>query len=223
MLNTQPDEALLMIETVCGNLVNPSNPHSDAIDINDIGWALSRLPRFCGHTVTEVVYNVAQHSIYVCELLEFFLNNIDAFDKVGGSLPATSNPRYFCDYSAMQKKSFLLKALLHDAHEAYIGDIPSPVKRIPELRATVKLIEAKLDKAIFDRFSLEETTENEKILIKFCDNMAQAIEGYQFMPSRGRGWELPKPTLTMLQNFPSPLPPLESYARFISKFVELEQ
>lgn len=45
-----------------------------------------------------------------------------------------------------------LEALLHDAHEAYIGDISSPVRRC--LRGTVEQLERKVDGAIRKRFGL---------------------------------------------------------------------
>jgi hypothetical protein len=62
------------LETVNGNIINPCNPDPNAIDIHDIAWALSRMPRFAGHTITEIPYTVAQHSIYVSEILENLFN-----------------------------------------------------------------------------------------------------------------------------------------------------
>jgi 5'-deoxynucleotidase YfbR-like HD superfamily hydrolase len=124
------------------------------------------------------------------------------------------------DYYATQT---IIKALVHDGHEAYTGDIPSPIKKIPELNATLKLIEGRLDGAIYSALNLEDTSEDEKILIKHCDKLAQAIEGYQFMPSRGLNWNLPKTTLIKLQKFPQPLSPLESYKAFIARFEYLTE
>jgi hypothetical protein len=120
-------------------------------------------------------------------------------------------------------KEALLLALLHDAHEAYIGDIPSPIKRIPELRETYKLMEMRLDHVIRMYFKLDEPDEDMKSLIKYCDHLAQAIEGYQFMPSRGLNWNLPKPEISQLQQFPAPLGPLASYKSFIARLEYLQE
>jgi hypothetical protein len=69
----------------------------------DIAIGLGRTCRFSGHT--KKFYSVAEHSLKCVELAH------------GDGLP----PR------------FLLDLLLHDAHEAYITDLPSPlVKRFPE-------------------------------------------------------------------------------------------
>lgn len=203
----------MLIETVSGKLVNVTNPNPDDISINDIAWAISRLPRFAGHSITETAYNVAQHSVYVAELLEEILTK-----SLHDELP------YDVRYAAVNIvaigniKEVLLKALLHDAHEAYTGDIPSPVKRIPELRETIKLIEMKLDHAIRTKVDLPELTDSERLIIKYCDRLAQAIEGYQFMPSRGLNWDLPKPSIKRLQSFPSPKPALQSFEDFLLHF-----
>ena len=204
------DDVGLLIETVSGRRINPTNPDALQIDIQDIGWALSRIPRFAGHTITSLPYNVAQHSVYVAELVEALINGTIESDLFHDS---TEYPEIVVD-----GETIFLKALLHDAHEAYTGDIPSPIKRIPELRETLKLIEGRLDHAIFSSFQLDETTDDEKRLIKYADRLAQAVESYQFMPSRGLDWNLPSTSLVMLQQFPAPAEPLESYKKFIEKF-----
>jgi hypothetical protein len=40
------------------------------IVIEDIAWALSRMPRFSGHSIPYVPYSVAQHCIQVAEDLK---------------------------------------------------------------------------------------------------------------------------------------------------------
>ena len=207
-----------MIETVSGRLVNVSDPDPNTIVIEDIAWALSRLPRFAGHSITETAYNVAQHSVYVAELLAELLANPEEFQLSDELVEAVS---YYNRLEIAPRNAILLKALLHDAHEAYTGDIPSPVKRIPELHSTFKVIEARLDEAIRTKFTLVEPTEHEKMFIKHCDKLAQSIEGYQFMPSRGLTWDLPRPDIKRLQRFPDPLPALQSYDGFLKHFDKL--
>lgn len=216
---SQSDDVSMLIETVSGKRVNVTHPDKNDITLEDIAWALSRIPRFAGHTITEIPYNVAQHSVYVASLAESIFT---------GSLPITlpaDVEKAVTDIISQKglRSSILIKAQLHDAHEAYTGDIPSPIKKIPELRDTFKLIEMRLDHAIFSKFMLDELSDNEKILIKFCDKLAQAIEGYQFMPSRGKDWNLPKPSLLLLQKFPAPTNPSESYKNFISHYEYLSE
>lgn len=206
---SQSGDVSACIETVSGRLVNPTNPLAENITLSDIAWATSRIPRFAGHTITEVPYNVAQHSVYVAELAAEMIINKSKIIEIEQSLIVIRSGNII---------ETLIKALLHDAHEAYTGDIPSPVKRIPELRETLKIIEMKLDHAIFSAFNLPELTDSERILIKYCDRLAQAIESYQFMPSRGLNWNLPAPTLVALQKFPQPKSPLLSYENFISHY-----
>lgn len=223
-LTESPSEDVsFCIETVSGKHVNPTSPNPETIDINDIAWALSRIARFAGHTVTEKVYNVAQHSIYVSELLEGFISGELSFTEVksASTWKFQEGIELISKLDAEHQKRFLMKSLLHDAHEAYIGDIPSPIKRIPELTETLKILELRLDHAIFSKLLLDETSETEKQMIKFVDKLAQAIEGYQFMPSRGLTWELPAPSLSLIQQFPQPMSPLQSYKAFLDRYYSL--
>lgn len=86
-----------MIPPKCGThsglLFDLVNPDYDEVNIEDIVFGLSRQMRFNGHT--KFPYSVAQHSMFVAELM----------------------PPELAAYG-----------LLHDAHEAYMGDITSPVK-----------------------------------------------------------------------------------------------
>jgi 5'-deoxynucleotidase YfbR-like HD superfamily hydrolase len=95
----------------------------DQICIKDIAHNLSMLPRFCGNTRRP--YTVLEHSLMVFQMVEAF----------------TSDP------------NLLLQALLHDATEAYIGDIPAPVKNaVPAIR---EFETTKIWPAIADRFGIE--------------------------------------------------------------------
>jgi uncharacterized protein len=76
-----------------------------SVFLEDIVRSLSRVPRF--NTQTTRFYSVAEHSMMVADIVR---------EQEG---------------SAMS----VLQALLHDATEAYIGDVPAPVKSlIPEIR-----------------------------------------------------------------------------------------
>ena len=185
----------VLLETVTGSLVDLENPDPTTINIEDIAWGLSRMPRFCGHTITVVAYNVAQHSMFVADEVAQLSND---------------------------DKRLELLALLHDAAEVYTGDWPSPLKRIPKLKVIIKKIEADLMNSIYRAFELEAPTEEEEALIKKADKIAQKIEAHAFMPSRGKHWpDMPEVSLERLQQFNAPLDSLSSYKLFMEKFKAL--
>ena len=76
-------------------------------------------------------------------------------------------------------------ALMHDAAEAFVGDMPSPLKRlIPEFRAMERRIMA----AIEHRFGCYETDHQ---LVKEADLVLLATERRDLMPAADyTGWEL---------------------------------
>ena len=210
----------LVLETVTGKFVDVIEPLQEQIDINDIAWGLSRLPRFAGHTITAVPYNVAQHSLLVTEIVsDLFL------DDYGKSTPETKEAVESLQQKAIiDEQTFMrlrLKALLHDSAEVYTGDIPSPVKRHPQIYPAIKDLELKLTTCIFKRFCLSPMTEDEEIVIHFADMVARAIEAHAFMHSRGHGWDLPPVSLLRLQKFEPPMTSVVAYESFLEKFYEL--
>lgn len=65
-------------------------------------------------------------------------------------------------------KEHKLTALLHDAAEAYLGDIPTPIKAyLPEYKA----MEKKVLDAIYERFDIEPLLGREKRELKFVDTV----------------------------------------------------
>lgn len=97
------------------------NPQESDIIIEDIAHSLSMLCRFGGHC--DKFYSVAEHSVLVARIL--------AKQKAG--------------------KLTELAGLLHDAEEAYVPDIPAPIKRhMPEALAMY----AQLQGAIYQKFGI---------------------------------------------------------------------
>ena len=85
------------LQTVSGRWVNPFDPDPEQLDAGDIARALANQCRFGGHS--RVFYSVAQHAVIVSELVE----------QRGGDVED------------------VFAALMHDATEAYLGDMPHPV------------------------------------------------------------------------------------------------
>lgn len=93
-----------LLNTFTGKQIDIENPDPDTIDIRDIAHALSFICRGSGQSV--IFYPVARHCV---------------------SCEAEAAARGF-------SREVRLACLLHDASEAYMSDVPSPIKRnlIPE-------------------------------------------------------------------------------------------
>ena len=113
------------LQTVSGRWVNPFDPDPEQLDSGDIARALANQCRFGGHS--RVFYSVAQHSVIVSELVE----------QRGGDTEDA------------------FAALMHDASEAYLGDMPHPLKHRSPLGAAFKDAEEHLERAIRDRFRIK--------------------------------------------------------------------
>jgi hypothetical protein len=122
------------IQTLSGRRVNPLDAAPEDIDPTDIARALANTCRFGGHS--RAFYSVAQHSAIVCDLL-----------AERGATPDE-----------------LMAALLHDAAEAYLGDLPHPLKHRSELGAQFRQAEKRLEAVIERRFALPDASARVKPL-----------------------------------------------------------
>ena len=111
---------------------------------------------------------------------------------------------------------YKLYGLLHDASEAYLTDVASPIK--PFLQ-NYKMMECKVMKAVVDKYGLPDFFPEE---VHDADMLALRIEIEQLMHSKGVGWSInkvstsPLPKLT-IQN----MSPVEAKEEFLKKFYEL--
>ncbi len=86
-------------------------------------------------------------------------------------------------YAALEDRA---RALLHDAAEAYVCDIPRPLKHI--LGATYAAIEENFERAIAVRFGLEYPIKN--AAIAELDNRILLDERKALMPNSAKGWAI---------------------------------
>lgn len=94
------------MQTYAGVQFWPLDPRPEEIVWQDIASALSKMCRFGGHTHT--FYSVAEHCVLMSRWIE---------DKTGD-------------------RKLALAALLHDAAEAYVGDMVRPLKQhMPDFKA----------------------------------------------------------------------------------------
>jgi len=112
------------MQTYTGKQYFPLAPHPDDVDIEDIAHSLSLQCRFNGHC--EKYYSVAEHSRRCVDAISMMWPDI--FNEVFSSLPEDQDKAFevlFDEYMLPLKKM----ALLHDAAEAYMCDLPRPFKK----------------------------------------------------------------------------------------------
>lgn len=139
------------ISTTYGDRINPLTATADQIHVSDIAHALARQCRYNGHVGGYL--SVARHSVWVMErveeqgkvLTERWMKIVNL-----GLLPSECGMHSEIPTATAQLR---MTALLHDAAEAYIGDMVRPLKHGPMGEAHM-LAEARLEEAIAERFEL---------------------------------------------------------------------
>jgi hypothetical protein len=131
------------IRTFTGKIVNPLSLRSTDIDIEDIAHHLACFNRFCGALVCPV--NIACHSMLVARIVGYFAED----------------------------PTIELQALLHDATEAYLGDVTKWLKQSPAM-AGYRLAELNANNVIMDKFKLPR---EQHPLIEDADRIAVTFEG----------------------------------------------
>ncbi len=190
-ISTQLTNLNHSIEGASGNHVNLINPMPRDIELTDISWALSRIARFNGHTMEVQPYSVASHSVWVASYL----------------------------YLVTQDPTIALHGLLHDAHEAYTGDIAQPLKSIPEVQAAIKPIEERVQRAIYIALDMPSLTPEIAAWVSQADEQALAYEAQQLMYSSGEGWSLPTLRPEALKvGAPEGVSPTKSYRQFLHMY-----
>ncbi len=106
--------------------------------------------------------------------------------------------------------------LLHDATEAYIADLPRPVKRLPGMEG-YRLLEARIARAVAHTFGLP--GEDVPAAVKVVDARMLATEARQLMGQPPRPWSNAQPPYEDLRI--EPQPPRLAREQFLSAFRRL--
>jgi len=175
-----------------GRVFWPLDPRADEVHIDDIAQALSNVCRFGGRC--SEFYSVAQHSVWVARYVEL--------RRPGRPLLA-------------------LHALLHDAAEAYLGDVVRPLKPAMMVRRSgldepFAVTEWRVMRAIYAHLNLVPPDTVDCGAIKFADNVALATEARDLMGDP-RWPELPEPVREHLDF----LSPRAARTQFLREFERL--
>lgn len=144
-----------MMQVGGGRKFYPLNPCAEEVDIKDIARSLSRIVRFGGHS--DLAINVAHHSIN-CMLLAFELEPKDTVINM---------QRYM---------------LLHDAAEAYVGDMIRPLKI---MMLKYQKAESAVWNTIVEALNIAEVDMKR---VRYYDNIACAWEKRDLFKSAGK-WD----------------------------------
>ena len=176
------------IQTVSGRRVNPFALGPSDIYIEDIAQALANQCRFGGHC--RRFYSVAQHSCLVADLMR----------EQGEDTTA------------------VLWALLHDAPEAYLSDLPHPLKHFSEFGRLYSEAEDKLQQAISEHFGLPT---NAPANLRDADRALLAAERRALMADT---WEWPELQGVVPANVPiEPWTPEKAMSEFLGRYHELRR
>lgn len=182
------------ILTRSGRKFDLVSPTADMVDPTDIAHSLSMQCRFNGHT--RQFYSVAQHCALTATILE----------QEGRPLEEQ------------------LAALLHDATEAYVGDLVRPLKEgmrefyeCQNLESLYDAVERRVWIAICQRFDLDLVLPDS---VKHADLVALATEKRDLMPAHPEPW----PCLVGIEplaQFIDPWQPSQAAIHYHGRLLEL--
>lgn len=136
--------------------------------------------------------------------------------RFNGHVPFFSVAEHSVAVAARLPVRLQLAGLLHDAAEAYLSDIPSPIKQwLPEYQA----MENKVQTVIYDKFKVSLSEQDVKE-IKAADKDATATEAWYLLKSKGKDWN----SVLFSPNSkykPRLMPPTEAVQLFLHWFHEL--
>ncbi len=176
------------VRTASGGKLSFLTPHPDQISIQDIAHQLAHTCRWAGST--KHFFSVAQHSLMVAKLVS----------QQGAS------------------KVFILQALLHDAAEAYMGDLARPIKHSLPLKGYAT-VERNLLNVILEKYTQRSFLAE---VVKEKDNLVQHTEA-KFLLNYEPDWLVPGYIdFGLGQEFCQPnAMPANVKAKFLDKFLSL--
>lgn len=154
------------ITTYTGRRFRIWKPDPEMIDLRDISAGLSKICRFGGQI--DWFYSVAEHSLNVYRLCA----------------PLMHDPE------------FQFACLLHDAAEAYLGDWPTPIKKMMVAAGfPIDVIEAQILESVWERFGISVSAETwDQVMVN--DRQMLSREARRLVPAVD-DWESPVDRLSI--------------------------
>lgn len=174
---TPPALESVWIETWQGLALDLPEPKPEQIDIRDIAHALACINRFTGHA--NEPYSVAQHSVLVAQHAGMYDSAVQTYLDI-------NRARW---------------GLLHDAAEAYLGDVSSPLKKL--IAHCYEPLEDAVAGAIATKYGVQLDEDTHKA-VKHSDLVLLATERRDAKGIRddGRSWgELPEPMRNRIERW----------------------
>lgn len=146
MTERAPDRGPWM-QTYTGRAFYLLDPRAEDVALEDIAHALSQICRFTGHCAEP--YSVAEHSVRVSLVTEELVGYEATWPGQDAPLGAW-------------RREHARAGLLHDAAEAYVGDVAAPLKAAMRVvaeatgagRTAFDLIEERVEGAVRKRFGV---------------------------------------------------------------------
>jgi len=176
-----------------GRLVDPWALTVEDIELEDIAHHLSKLCRFAGGIDGDEIYSVAQHSVLVSNEVEVVARDLYHERK----------------FNRETVRQHVLYGLLHDASEAYLIDVPRPLKHRPEM-GPYREAERRAMAVVCARFALA-AVEPGMVQIadrRMCDTESRDLRGV----IEGK----PYPHISV-----RPWTPLEARSNFLRRFRQI--
>lgn len=172
------------IETFSGQFVDVYDPDPSTITLEDVAHALALTCRYGGHV--KRFYSVAEHSLLVTDLV------VNAIDP---DLPFHSECR----------DPLARAAFLHDAAEAFLGDVVAPLKfaqrraefdypgaihrasYLDDFTGAYEHLTRSMEKALGERFDVDPKL-FDATAVKLADMLALKVEAAALTHSGGASW-----------------------------------
>lgn len=142
--------------------------------------------------------------------------------RYGGHCKPYYSVAQHCVYvSQLVPAEFALHGLLHDGSEAFVGDLPSPLKRL--VGDEYKKLEKLAEDVIFEKFNVVNTPESHRI-VKEADLIALRTERDVLLPegSEGDAWWWVVEEGIEVSSLPiQPVSAEAAYSMFLNRFHEL--